>query len=259
MKLIIKYSIVTFFVPFAFCLVQASAYEPSAADEESRNKFNTRWFETKVPQYLEERKNEEAAYSGPTLSAAVYEEIMKHDFLPVAKKISELVDPKIYSSLQRQMRSQNLLAVLKAGKIDPQEYQVGSNSEETSLLGVYLELHTHTRPKPFAWGDVELHFSMALLDREDYHVSPFWDYGQYGPWAATPTVNKGRIAYYISKYLPTQEQNEFVFIHPVSVRDISQIVVVKGKRQKLLSEIKKHKIICPQEGGCEKLIIEREK
>lgn len=227
------------------------------ADEKAREQFNGRWFQTKVPPYLQARKNEEAAYAGPTLPAQEYLEILAHDFKPISGKLSALVDPKVYSSFQHQMNSKYLLETLTRGELTPRSSQIGSNDEETSLEGVYLELHTYAFPKPFAWGDVELHFAATLLDRRDYYVSPFWDFGAYGPFAAAPVVNPSRVAYYITKYLIAREQNEFVFANAVSLGYLTRIVVKRGFKAPLIQALLARKTACPVHVGWDALIVER--
>lgn len=92
------------------------------------------------------------------------EKILAADNIPPARPISQLVNRRLFSGLQRQIKSKFLIDLIKTGRLEPRTYQVGSNEEETSLTGVYLELHRTDNPKPFEWGDVELDFDLSVLN-----------------------------------------------------------------------------------------------
>jgi|GEM_PF-4439934 len=220
-------------------------------------KLCNRWFGVTV-KALQTRMNEEAAYT--ELNPPGKEEwarLFAADEKCPDRKISELVDPKIYSSLQHQMKSKWLVPLLREGQLLPRKGSYWNNDEGDSLPGVYLELHRTDAPKPFAWGDVELHFDYSLLDRGDYILNPYWDYGAYTPVSASPMVSHGRVAYYLRATLLKAERNEVVFLNPVPLDGLKAIIVKKGLRAALLKELKKSGISCRRPGGCEALISER--
>jgi hypothetical protein len=221
-----------------------------------------KWMNSVFPDPIQSRKSgEEVLYNGDLVSEEEAARLLAADQQKPAQKLSELVDLKVFSSLQRQMKSKRLIGLIKAGKLVPNTYTVGEGQDdvakEQSRIGVYLELHTFANPKPFAWGDVELIFDLRILDRADYIVSPYWDYGSFGPLAASAELSPGRVAYFFRTYLAQQEQNEVVFLNEIPFSALKQIVVKKGLKRRLLKEISAQKLNCPQQGGCSALIIER--
>lgn len=252
LPVLIVYSLITWLPSFA------SAQEMGPQNQE----LAAKWTNAVLPEVLESRRaGEEILYNGNLVDEKTAAAFLEADKQNPTENLSSLFNPKIYSSLQRQIKSQRLLGLIKKGQLVPTTYTVGENEEDVakvdSLTGIYLELHTKKHPKPFAWGDTELHFSPSILDRKDFIISPYWDYGNYGPLAASAELNRGRAAFLISSYLPKLEQNEVVFLNEISFGEIKQIVVKKGLRSVLLKKIKAQKLVCPQQGGCEALIIER--
>lgn len=239
------------------------AFTPEAVAQEDQlgaynQKLGDKWMNASLPDHLHSRRaGEEVLYSGNLVPEDVARKILEADTRRPVRKMSELVNPSLYSSLQRQMKSQHLIELIKSGQLVPRSYQVGSNDEETSLKGVYLELHRVNHPKPFAWDDVELHFDYSVLDRTDYIVNPFWGFGQYGPLTASAELNPGRLAYYIESYLAQGEKNEIVFLNAVPFSKVKTIVVPAGKRKALLAKIRASGVTCPQPGGCDAILIER--
>ncbi len=233
--------------------LSASAQELGPANQQIADK----WMKSldALPEHLSSRlMGEEVLYSGNLVSESEAEEILKADGTGLTQKTSELVNTKIYSSLQHQMKSKYLVDLIKAGKLEPRTYRVGS-AEEISLIGVYLELHRRINPRPFEWGDVELHFDYSVLDRSDYLVNPRWDFGMYGPLTASAELQPNRVAYYVSEYLGQVEKNEIVFLNSISFASVRQVFVSSERtRTDLLNKIKVAKLTCPQAGGCAALI-----
>ncbi|MFA5161406.1 MAG: hypothetical protein WC421_04085 [Elusimicrobiales bacterium] len=260
-KTIALFMVSVFFLPEAFPSDKFRCKAPSTTVPDSakslRDELNRRWYDSKLPDFLEKRRNEEAVFAGPELPAEEYRGILQSDGAKPAGKISELIDARKYSSLQHQMQAKWLAAVLREGRLLPRSGSYWNNSEGDSLPGVYLELHRHDAPKPFAWGDVELRFDFSLLDRGDYLINPFWDYGTYTPLSASPAASPGRTAYYIQHYLLQKDENEIVFTNPVPLEKLLIIVVPAGRRKQILQVLEKENIRCPRAGGWAAMIEER--
>jgi hypothetical protein len=234
----------------------ANEEEPSAEQIRLADKILKKWSSTKLPAYLEGKKGDETVYhynlkyTDMELLKGLHVADQKVD----KRKTSSLVDWKVYSSLQHQLALEKLPALLKLGEIRP-----NASEEHNSQFGAYFELHLYATPRPFEWGDAELHFSETLLDRKDYHVSPAWDYGTYGPLSASPLVNLARTNFYVETFLKNEGyKNEFVFHKPVSFKKyLVKIVVPTGKKTSFIANLKSLKIKCPSEKGWEKLISEQ--
>lgn len=236
---------------------EVSAGAPAATRAEMAAELIRRWEVTKLPAFLEERRAviDEVEGAMNDLEPNILRDLLAADDAREIRPNSSLIDPRHYSSLQHQTSSKHLLENIAKGELTPR-----ASEKHWSRKGVYLELHLVGSPKPFAWGDTELHFDYAILDRRDYHVSAAWDYGNYAPDSASPAVNMGRTNYFFAKRLRRLHfQNEVVFEGPVPLSALKKIVVVKGLREKLLAEIKAAGLACPVPGGWEQLIEEREK
>lgn len=240
-----------------FLILPLNAYSnESNHAQELRAELNSRWENANPPEFLKNRADMEAEEAGETYASPVYEGILASDSAVTGGKLSAVVDPKIYSALQHQMNSKYLVEVLRAAEVVPTTGRFGINDESDDEPGVYLELRRRVDQKHFAWGDVELAFAYALLDRDDYYINPSWNYGKFDPMTAAPVLSKGRVQYYIRNYLPVLSQNEFVFTQRVSLKFLQQIFVKKGAKVGILREIKKAKIACPVALGWDNLIRE---
>lgn len=233
----------------------AADSDPISAHQLLSNELTRRWEQTPVPQFLEEKKSDIAEVMDLGLRIPIDDlrEILDSDMETHVRKNSEFVDWQIYSSLQHQTKFSYLVENLRRGDLQPR-----ASEEHYSRFGVYLELHLIENPRPFEWGDVELHFEASLLDLANYHINPSWNYGNYNPDSASPAANMGRTNYFIRKLLTRPEsKNEFVFHDPVSFQYLKKIVVQVGKKAELLKAIEQYKIPCPTAVGWDKLIEER--
>jgi len=239
----ITYSLICSLVMAAPAFLKAQdggiAEEHQKLNEELLLRYET----TKIPKFLEEKKGQidEVLETGLKYPIETLRALLESDAQSPNVKLSSLVDFSVYSSFQHQTKMENFLEILKVGQIKPRK-----NNEAYSYFGVYLELHLLSDPKPFSWGDVELHFSPALIDRNDYHINSAWNYGQFGPDSASPAVNMGRAAYHVSTLLKIPgSQNEFVFHEPVPMSALVKIVIPTGKKAGLIRELKKNGVTSP--------------
>lgn len=231
------------------------ALAQSAEHQRLSDELLQRWEQTALPPFLEDKRAmiDEVAETGLKMDVEWLRQMLDADRVGEVRKLSELVDWGVYSSFQHQSKLKYLVENLTNGSLQPRASDV-----HYSRFGVYLELHLRSDPKPFAWGDVELHFDVALLDRSDYHINPSWAYGNYNPDSASPLVNKGRVSFFLRKYLELPgSQNEFVFHEPVEMRYLKRIVVPTGKKQSLIEELRQNGVACPTAVGWEILIQEQ--
>lgn len=214
-----------------------------------------RWDQTPLPAFLQNKKSviDEVMSTGIAMPIEDVRGILSADSVRSDVKLSSLVDFSVYSSIQSQTSMKYLLKNLESGHLEPR-----ANKERYSQFGVYLELHLLASPKPFAWGDVELHFSPEILDRKDYHVSLNWDYGNYGPAAASPAVNMGRMTYFLGTLLKKGIQNELVFHERVPLSLLVKIVVPIGKKATLMKALAAKRLQSPTAQPWEALIVEQE-
>lgn len=214
-----------------------------------------KWDALDTPDFIAERKPMiDEIYDGFMASTdeQVAKEVLAADASVNVAPASTIIDTTIYSSLQHQTKLKYLLQNLKNGYLQP---RAGTGSIDFHE-GVYLELHTLRHPKPFDWGDVELHFDYSLLDRKDYYITPYWAHGYYEPISASPAVSLGRVNHLIQKLIPASDQNEIVFVNPVPLSSLIKIVVQKGRKAQLLKNLAREKVACPVAVGWDNLISE---
>lgn len=216
--------------------------EEQKTHQQLSDELTQRWETTIVPSFLEEKKSDiaEIMDQGLRMPLEILREILASDDVIEIEKNSEIYERNthLYSSIQHQTKLKYLIENLRRGELEPRSSEV-----HYSRHGVYLELHLHSNPKPFAWGDVELHFDSRVLDRTDYHINPYWSYGNYDPNSASPAVNMGRTNYFLRKLLNSYStQNELVFHNPVSLMYLKKIIVPMGKKLELIKELETRKI-----------------
>ena len=214
-----------------------------------------RWESISQPDFIASKKPmiDEVSSGTKSMDSKLVRQLLIADESINTQKISSLINPKIYSSLQHQMKSTYLIANLKQGFLQPRAGEEPLSFHE----GVYLELHKISAPKPFAWGDVELHFEYSLLDRNDYYISAAWSHGEYWPDSASPAISLGRVQYLIKSVLPKTEQNEVVFVNPVPLTSLKRIVVPTGAKKLLLEKLIKENIPSPVQMSWDQLIVEQ--
>jgi hypothetical protein len=212
------------------------------------------------PKFLVERREDEAMYAGPPLSQQQSLAILQADQTPYNGKFIDLFpdeDPN-YEGLARQIGWEHVINTLKAGKLEVRAGYSAGNSEQQDKPGIYLMLLKKTDPR-FTWKDVEFRFHLTILDeRNDYFVNPAVNYGNFDLYSAAPLWNRGRVKFYIDQYLRTTKDNEFVFTSEIDLKKyLSAIYVKKGKRAKMLAEIKKAKIPPPGTLPWDQLVYEQ--
>jgi hypothetical protein len=249
-----------FLLPPALAGARAPNIPDTAAPTEEHHRLSAellrRWDEGKLPAFLEDKKAQidEVMDLGMKFPIEKLREMLAADSIQPSEKLSSLVDFSVYSSLQHQTSLKYLVENLRIGHLEPR-----ASDKHHSRFGVYLELHLLSNPKPFAWGDVELHFSPLLLDRQDYHMNSAWNYGEYHPGSASPAVNMGRSAYFISTLLKLPDsQNELVFHERVPFSALVRIMVPTGKKAGLVRELAARKVKNPTRIPWETLIQEQE-
>lgn len=210
-----------------------------------------RWEATTLPEFLQNKKEDTRGEIELMFETDEINRILLSDERRPQGPLSALVHPD-FSSLQHQTNFDQLISKLKRGFLRPY-----ANPDENSKFGIYLELYKKSETNSFKWANVELHFKFDLLDRLDYHINPGWDYGHYSPISASPSVNPGRVAYYLQTVLIERPGNEIVFDGPIFFSNLQKIFVEKGKKQELLEQIAKENITCPTADGWDNLIEEK--
>lgn len=239
---------------FLTCIASPTISADDLSDHQKlNNELLQRWEQTKLPTFLEEKKGviDEVMWSGLSIEPVVLREILDSDLSTHFKKNSYIV--KQYqpdATLLTETPYQYLVQNLQKGQLEPR-----ASEKHYSRYGIYLELRA--TPLTFIWSDVALHFSEEILDREDYHITPSWSYGNYIPTSASPSVNMGRTNYFFMKLLSRPLKNEIVFHNPISLKHLKQIVVKPGKKIDLIKELEQKNIPCPTANGWNNLVIER--